>query len=209
MTLADDCFFVHLTECPPSADAQYSVSKEPAINTFFHSDYAEYEQELMGRTYAFYLKENDRGEAFNSSKPVAAFTIANSALVMDFLQSARRNKINQGVPRVKQRRQYPALLICQLAVFDEFAGCGLGDELLNAIKDFALMLNETTACHYLIVEAVNKPKVLDFYQRNDFSLLYSSEEVELEKTHRKTDENGLLKTRLMMYDMMLSMPVES
>lgn len=208
MTLVDDCFFVHLTKCPPAKDACYSVSKEPQIDAFFHEDYIEYEQELMGNTYAYYLKSNDANQLFDNTKPVAAFTIANSALVMDFLQSARKNKINQGVPRVKQRRQYPALLICQLAVFDEFVGNRLGDELLNIIKDFALILNETTACHYLIVEAVNKPKVLDFYQRNDFSPLYSSEEIELEKTHRKTDDNGRLKTRLMMYDMMLSMPAE-
>jgi len=208
MTLADDCFFVHLTECPPAESAQYSVSKEPQIDAFFHGGYAEYEQELMGNTYAFYLKANATNQKFDNSKPVAAFTIANSALVMDFLQSARKNKINQSVPRVKQRRQYPALLICQLAVFDEFVGYRLGDELLNAIKDFALILNETTACHYLIVEAVNKPKVLDFYRRNDFALLYSSEEIELEKTHRKTDDAGHLMTRLMMYDMMLSIPVE-
>lgn len=208
MTLAEDCFFVHLTKCPPAEGAKYSVSKEPKIDTFFHNDYIEYEQELMGNTYAYYLKANDANQLFDNTKPVAAFTIANSALVMDLLQSARKNKINQGIPRVKQRRQYPALLICQLAVFDEFTGNGLGDELLNAIKDFALILNETTACHYLIVEAVNKPKVLDFYQRNDFITLYSSEEIELEKTHRKIDDNGRLKTRLMMYDMMLSMPTE-
>lgn len=208
MTLAEDCFFVRLTKCPPAEGAQYSVSKEPQIDTFFHEDYIEYEQELMGNTYAYYLKADKAGQLFDNSKPVAAFTIANSALVMDLLQSARKNKINQGVPRVKQRRQYPALLICQLAVFDEFVGNRLGDELLNVIKDFALILNETTACHYLIVEAVNKPKVLDFYQRNDFIPLYSSEEIELEKTRRKTDDKGRLKTRLMMYDMMLSMPTE-
>lgn len=208
MTLADDCFFVHLAECPPSVDASYTVSKEPQIDAFYHEDYIEYERELMGNTYAYYLKTDDANRTFDNTRLVAAFTVANSALVMDFLQSARKNKINQNVPRVKQRRQYPALLICQLAVFDEFAGMGLGDELLNAIKDFALILNETTACHYLIVEAVNKPKVLEFYQRNDFTPLYSSEEIELAKTHRKTDENGRLKTRLMMYDMILSMPTE-
>lgn len=209
MTLAEDCYFVHLTECPPSKDAKYSVAKEPQIEKFFHVNYPEYEQELMGKTYAYYLKQNNNQLPYDNSKPVAAFTIANSALVMDFLQSARKNKINETVPRVKQRRQYPALLICQLAVFDEFAGHGLGDELMDAIKDFAVILNETSACHYLIVEAVNNPKVIDFYQRNDFTLLYSNEEIELEKTRRKTDEDGRLMTRLMMYDLMLSMPKES
>lgn len=193
----DDCRFVHLTECPPSVGCVYHCSREPQIDTFFHEDYADYEHQLLGKTYAYYLKDNPK-------KLVAAFTIANSALVLDFLQSARKNKINKGIPRVKQRRQYPALLIAQLAVFDEFAEHKLGDELVKQIRQYALLLNESTACRYLIVEAVNKEKVIRFYERNGFNLLYSSELEEQDKMKRKLDENGNLSTRLMMYDLLLN-----
>ena len=192
-----DCRFVHLTECPPSADCVYHCSKEPQIDTFFHEDYADYENQLLGKTFAYFLKAD-------SNKLVAAFTIANSALVLDFLQSSRKNKINKGVPRVKQRRQYPALLIAQIAVFEEFAEYRIGDELVKRIKEYALFLNNSTACRYLIVEAVNKEKVISFYERNGFNLLYSSEQEEQDKMKRKLDEKGNLSTRLMMYDLLLN-----
>ena len=194
-SLETHCRFVRLTECPPFG-ADYCCSKEPQIDTFFHEDFTDYEAQLLGNTYGYYLKDNPQ-------KLIAAFTIANSALVLDFLQSSRKNKINQNIPRVKQRRQYPALLLCQVAVFDEFAGHHLGDELLDLVKKLTLLLNQTTACRYLIVEAVNKQKVIDFYVRNGFTLLYSSEQDEIDKTKRKLDKEGYLPTRLMMYDMLL------
>jgi len=197
ITLRNSCRFVHLTECPPSEACVYHCSKEEKIDTFFHEDYADYEKQLLGKTYGYYLNESP-------DALVAAFTIANSALVLDFLQSSRKNKINQRIPRVKHRRQYPALLIAQLAVFDDFVQCHLGDELLKHIKEFALILNESTACRYLIVEAVNHPKVVSFYERNGFVLLYSTEQDEKEKTKRSLKEDGHLSTRLMIYDLLLN-----
>lgn len=201
LSLTDDCCLVRLTECPPPSDCVYHCSKEPKIDEFFHEDYCNYEKQMLGNTYAYFLNEDP-------SKLVAAFTIASSALVLDFLQSAKKSKINKTIPRIKQRRQYPALLICQLAVFDEFAEAKLGDEMLQHIKDFAILVNETIACRYLIVEAVNKPKVIDYYQRNGFNLLYSSEEDEIIKSKRKIDENGRLTTRQMLYDLMLYKDME-
>lgn len=192
-----DCRFVHLTDCPPSAGCTYHCMKEPQIDIFFHEDYEDYEKQLLGKTFAYYLPNDPK-------QLVAAFTIANSALVLDFLQSARKNKINKGIPRIKQRRQYPALLIAQLAIFDDFAKYKLGDELLKQIREYALILNDSTACRYLIVEAVNKDKVIHFYERNGFNLLYSSEREEQEKMKRKVDENGILSTRLMIYDLLLN-----
>ena len=112
-SLIDQCTFLSLTECPPSDNCVYHCAKEPQIDIFFHEDYADYEKQLLGKSYAYYLNQD-------KNQLVAAFTIANSALVLDFLQSARKNKINKAIPRVKQRRQYPALLIAQLAVFDDF-----------------------------------------------------------------------------------------
>ena len=195
LSLKQDCFFTRLTNNNlPSAE--YHCVREPQIETFFHDDFADYEQQLLGNTYAYRLKADP-------TKVVAAFTIANSALVLDFLQSSRKNKINKDIPRVKQRRQYPALLIAQLAVFDEFAQYKVGGEMLTLIKHFALLINETTACRYLIVEAVNHEKVLAFYERNGFNLLYSSEQDEQAKMNRKLTEDGRLSTRLMMCDMLL------
>lgn len=196
ITLTDDCHLVHLTETPPPDGSVYACQREPKIDVFFHDDYYDYEEQMLGNTYGYFLNSDP-------TKLVAAFTVASSALVLDFLQSAKKNKINKSIPRIKQRRQYPALLICQLAVFDEFSASKLGDEMLQHIKDFAILVNNTVACRYLIVEAVNKPKVIEYYQRNGFNLLYSSEEQEILKSKRKLDDDGHLTTRQMLYDLML------
>lgn len=193
----EQCVFESLTKCPPSQDAEYHCAREPKIDEFFHVDYKDYEEQLLGKSYGYYLKEDKK-------KLVAAFSIANSALFLDTLQSARKNKINKEIPRVKHRRQYPALLICQLVVFDEFAPLHIGDQVMNDIKNLAIFLNETTASRFLLVEAVNKEKVLNFYEANGFDYLYSSEEIEKSMTRRPIDEKtGKLFTRLMKYDMML------
>jgi len=194
LILERDCTFVHLVDCPPPSDCVYTCKKEAKIDTFFHQDFPEYEREQLGTTYGYYLGEERK-------QLVAAFTIANSALILDFLQSARKNKVNKEIPRVKQRRQYPALLICQLAVFDEFKGMDLGDQVLDHISQLGLILGRQCACRFLLVEAVNKPKVIDFYSRNGFVMMYSSEDVEIEKMKRKVDEDGHLATRLMMMDL--------
>ncbi len=196
-SLIDKCTFVSLTEFPLSDKCVYHCQKAPQIDVFFHDDFRDYEKQLLGKSYAFYLKEN-------KDQLVAAFTIANSALILDFLQSSRKNRINKGIPRIKQRRQYPALLIAQLAVFDDFAQYKVGDELLDFIKEYAYRLNHSTACRYLMVDALNEEKVIRYYERNHFSLLYSSEEEERDKMKRKLDENGNLATRLMIFDLLLS-----
>ncbi len=194
-SLKQNCIFTRMTDTRFFC-AEYRCAKEPQIDIFFHEDYADYEQQLLGNSYAYRLKDDP-------SRLVAAFTIANSALVLDFLQSSRKNKINKAIPRIKQRRQYPALLIAQLAVFDDFAKYKLGDEMLTLIKHFALLINETTACRYLIVEAVNHSKVIAFYERNGFNLLYTSEQEEQDKMKRKLTDEGKLTTRLMMCDMLV------
>ena len=194
LSLEQDCVFVNMTQNPPSASAKYRCEKEPKIDEFFHSDYADYDMQMLGKTYAYYLKRDP-------NEVVAAFTIANSALVIDLLPSSRKNKINQEIPHAKHRRQYPALLLCQFAVFDDYAGNRIGAEVTQQIKNLALLLNSTTGCRFLMVEAVNKPEVLKFYERNKFLYLYSTEADEISSSKRKVDENGRLYTRVMYYDM--------
>lgn len=199
ISLENDCEFVHLVECPPPSDYSYSCAKEPKIDLFFHKDYIEYENEQLGTTYGYYLEENTEGETHKEL--VAAFTVANSALILDLLQSSKKNKVNKEIPHVKHRRQYPALLICQLAVFDEFNGLNLGDQIIDHIVQLALIFSRQCACRFLLVESVNRPKVISFYERNGFTLLYTDESSEIEKTRRKLNDNGHLNTRLMMFDL--------
>lgn len=91
---------------------------------------------------------------------------------------------------------------------------------MNFIKSWFIDPLNKTGCRYVIVDAVNKPKVIDYYKRNGFDFIFSSEEEEMEYTRRNytrpsflsrlkllcskkyADDNGR-KTRLMFFDLII------
>ena len=54
----------------------------------------------------------------------------------------------------------------------------------------------------MIVDAVNEPQVLSFYERNDFRPLFPTEEQEFAYTMGKKDAPVKLDTRLMYFDLL-------
>ncbi|MCS2517629.1 hypothetical protein NXW37_29000 [Bacteroides thetaiotaomicron] len=57
-------------------------------------------------------------------------------------------------------------------VFDSFAGKHIGDEILSFIKGWFIDPLNKTGCRYIIVDASNHQKVIDFYQRNGFKFIF-------------------------------------
>lgn len=175
----------------------YLCSRDKQINKFFHEEYSDYEYQMLGKSYCFVSREEQ--------KVVAAFTIANSSLRVDDIPKSKRNKLNRKIPFSKQRSQYPAVLVAQLAVFDGFEGQNIGKEVLEFIKSWFIDPLNKTGCRYVVVDAVNKPKVLQFYLDNGFDFIFSSDEEEMEymsKTVSVKDEKVYRKTRLMIFDLM-------
>ena len=62
-----------------------------------------------------------------------------------------------------------------------------------------------TAARYLVVDAVNNPKVIRFYEDNGFVMLFESDQQELEYLHggRNADEIAVCRTRLMFFDLIV------
>lgn len=65
-----------------------------------------------------------------------------------------------------------------------------------------------TGCRYIIVDAINHPKVIDFYKRNEFSLLFDTDEDEWLSLHdsQSINEDGSIpkiRTRLMYFYLMV------
>ena len=57
----------------------------------------------------------------------------------------------------------------------------------------------------MIVDAVNTPKVLEFYRNNGFDFIFSSDEEEMRymsKSVKVDDVNVFRETRLMIFDLM-------
>ena len=171
--------------------------KDEDITEFFAHDYADYAYQLLGKSYCFVKPE--------TSEIVCAFTVANSSVKVDSLPSNLRNKLNRKIPNAKRRPQYPAVLVGQLAVSDLFSGHHVGDELLDFIKSWFIDPLNKTGCRYVIVDAVNHQKVFEYYQRNGFKFLFSSDEEEWTFLHNKGQASTTpiepMKTRLMYFDL--------
>lgn len=194
--LDSECEFWKMTEALVADCQPYSCSKDQHIDKFFHEEFSDYEFQMLGKTYCF----------VNSRKRiVAAFTLANSSVRVDNMPKSKRNKLNRKIPFSKQRSQYPAVLVAQLAVFDGFGGLNLGSQILDFVKSWFLDPLNKTGCRYIVVDAVNTPPVLQFYQDNGFDFIFSSDEEEISYMSRsaKVEDGEIFReTRLMTFDLM-------
>ena len=170
------------------------LCKDRDITEFFTREYADYAYQLLGKSYCFVEQDKHR--------IVGAFTVANSSIRADLLPNSRRNSSTVTSPT---RNAVPNILRCwwgQLAVSDGYMGQHIGDEILDAIKSWFIEPLNKTGCRYIVVDALNNPKIFDFYQRNGFKFLFSTEEEEWTFLHgrRTAEEQSAMQpmhTRLM------------
>ena len=195
--LASECEFWRMTEELATQCQSYGCTKDKHIDKFFREEYSDYEYQMLGKTYCFVTRDRQ--------KMVAAFSLANSSVRVDNMPKSKRNKLNRKIPFSKQRSQYPAVLVAQLAVFDGFGGKNIGKEVLDFIKSWFIDPLNKTGCRYVIVDAVNTPKVLQFYLDNGFDFIFASDEEEMQymsKAEQVEDGEVFRETRLMVCDLM-------
>ena len=189
--LSENCAFAPLTEQLHEALTGFDCQREPAIQDFFRNEAILNAKELMSKSYCFYKKD--------TMQAVAAFCVINTDISVDLIPKSTRNKLNRKIPYAKQRDHYPAVLIGQIAVFDAFAKYHLGDELMDSIKWWLRNVANLIAARYVVVDAVNNEKVLQFYDRNQFWTVFKTEEDE-RKANELEDSQPLL-TRFMISDL--------
>lgn len=198
--MLENCDFCELTGGILQENNGFSC-KDAEITEFFTKDYAEYAYQLLGKSYCFVEPD--------ARRIVCAFTVANSSIKVDSLPKSKRNKLNRNIPNEKRRPQYPAVLVGQLAVSDIYQGQQIGDELLEFIKSWFVEPLNKTGCRYIVIDAVNHPKVFTFYQRNDFKFLFATDEEEWTFLHGDryddTTQGDIppVRTRLMYFDLIL------
>jgi len=183
--------FLSLTKEVLLSSGGLVCSREPEIEKFFKTEAIDYASEYMGSSYCLIDKDNGH--------MVAAFCLACASVETDEMPKSMRNKLNRSIPHIKQRETYPAILLAQLAIADEYSHLHLGDRVMDLIKMHAIALNKQLAARYIIVDAVNSPKVIDFYARNNFKMVFASEEEE-KHFDGKSDEEQL-NTRFMLTDL--------
>lgn len=77
----------------------------------------------------------------------------------------------------------------------------IGDQLVDFIKAWFVDNNNKTGCRFIVVDSYNDEKPLNYYNRNGFNFVFSSEEQE--KEHLKLSSDSLIKTRLLYFDLIL------
>jgi len=160
------------------------------LDGFFREDAIKYAEHLLGKTYCIVLTKNPKDI-------VCAFTLSNESLRTDILPNGRKKKINENIPREKQMRRYPAALIGRLGVNTKYADKGIGSSLLRMLKQLLIDGDNLTACRYLAVDSYNNQRTLNFYERNGFKFLFSTEEQEA----KTIGLSQPLNTRYMYFDL--------
>jgi len=189
LILENDCDFCGLTPEKPIVNFDCGDSD---LNDFFNRDALLFQQQRLGHTFYYSLKEN--------SKIVCAFSLSADSLKTVLMPGSRIKKIKELIPREKALQSYPAMLIGRLGVSLEFSGKGIGSQLLETIKIYCDM-HFPYLVRFLVVDAYNKDEVLKYYQKNDFGFVFSTEQQEIENLRKKVADNQTLHTRQMFFDM--------
>lgn len=189
--LFDRCTFSVLDEAVAAACPGFSCG-HPDLDDFFRHDAPLYSRQLLGKSYCFRL-DDDPAEI------VCAFTVSNDSIKVDTLPNSREKKVRKDIPRAKQMRRYPGVLIGRLGISERYKRRGIGSDLMDFIKSWFIDDANKTGCRFLIVDAYNEEAPLGYYEKNGFRYLFSSEEQEAEYTGFAPGTR--LKTRLMYFDL--------
>ncbi len=188
LDLENDCIINLLSEdCPILS---FDCGNKD-LNDFFCNDALMYQNELLGETYFFTLLKS-------TEHIICAFTISNDSVKVYDLPNSRKKKVRQDIPNEKAMKSYPAALIGRLGVAAEIASFGIGSQLIDFIKSFCL-IEYGNRCRFLLVDAYNEERVLQFYQKNEFRFLFSTEQQEREYYNNNA---APLKTRFMYFDLL-------
>ena len=166
------------------------------LDEFLYKDSLAYEKDLMGKTYCWLLNEDDK-------KIVGFVTLANAGIQTTHLQNNPKRHLHKNIPYNKQGRTYPAVLIGRIAVSKEFQGSEfrVGSQIMDFVKTWFLTDDNKTGCRYVLVDAVNSPHTLAYYERNGFKPLFRREQDEKDFYHVKEEDD--LKTRMYYFDLLL------
>lgn len=171
----------------------------PDLNDFFTNDVNNYSSELLGKTYCFTLDKDP-------AVIVCAFTVSNDSIKTTHLPNSRKKKVIKEIPREKQMRSYPAVLIGRLGVHQEYRNVegevdNTGKQLMDFIKSWFIDKANKTGCRFIVVDSYNEPRALRYYAKNGFVPLFSSEKQEKEFTGLPLEAN--LTTRLLFFDLII------
>ena len=123
------------------------------LDEFFSKDAFLYEDELLGKTYAWI-------NVAEPTKILGLVTIANDSIKAKFIANSARNRLQRSITNAKRGINYPAVLIGRLGVSSEYRGKGLniGSQILDFLKGWFRSFENKTGCRFIVVDAYNNEK---------------------------------------------------
>jgi len=146
------------------------------LNEFFTKDSIISDRELLSVTYVF--EQNN--------KTIAFFSVSNDSIKKENVPPSKFKKLVKPIPHEKRYSSLPAVKVGRFAICNTMQRHGFGTALLDFIKVWFTQGNKT-GCRFIIVDAYNKPRIIQFYQRNGFQFLI--------------EEDSSDETRLMFFDL--------
>lgn len=182
--LQNECTLMQYTQEVQLQCGEFSCG-DGDLDEFFKQDVFLYEEEMLGKTYCW----------ITNSKPhkiVCLMTIANDSIKSSGLPKNSRNRFNRIFNNEKRNLTYPATLIGRLGVNVDFQGMHVGRQLMDYIKDVNIASDNDNACRFLVVDAINKPNTLSYYEHNGFVYMHKSEAIERLALKRYDEEGKLI-----------------
>ena len=178
-----------LTECQP-----FSCG-ENDLDEFFAKDCLINQSRLLGKTYLFCLKEQPE-------TIVTAFSLSNDSIRLTnrITDEYKEQFLDDTNLHDKSLKRFPAVLIGRLGTNKDFAGQGYGTAIMDFIK-VLFRTNNRTGCRFLIVDALNRPETLHYYEKNGFRYLIDDERLEAKYMGMGVGRLPL-NTRLMYFDLL-------
>lgn len=192
--LSENCVMLKLDRDVLLHCTPFSCGDED-LDDFFANDAIAYEQDLMGKTYCWVLKNDN-------TRIVGMITLANAGIQTTHLQNNPKRHLNRNIAYNKRGRTYPAVLIGRLGVGTEFQGkeYRIGAQIMDFIKSWFDGVDNKTGCRFLLVDALNTGHTLDYYERNGFRPLFPR--VEEEKRFYNIPAEETLRTRMLYFDLL-------
>ena len=164
------------------------------LDDFFSNDAFYYDEELIGKTYAWVSASDTR-------LILGLVTLSNDSIKAKNIPSQARNRLQRTVTNLKRGLNFPAVLIGRLGVSSCCQGKGMkiGSQILDYLKDWFRSSDNKTGCRFLVVDAYNNERTLRFYRNNGFKTLYKTEEDE--RTFLQLTPEEQLETRFMFFDL--------
>lgn len=136
------------------------------LNDYFKVDSIKACEELVAVTYVLYRDD----------EAVAYYCVSNDAIRRDLTSLSLFKRLQKLIQSPEKRYpSLPAVKIGRFAVSNDASGHNIGTQLMSGIK-YDFVNGNKTGCRFIIVDAYNQSKVVNFYQKNGFDFLSGKDE---------------------------------